>query len=185
MLENWPFNCFFRSKCFLSHQIRLQASIFPLRGVVFLRPVFQSVGMSLYAVLFTSTGCGDYSITTFMLHFWTAQGYVIYWVILLFFWEIKCLCSPSLSQRAGRSCCSGPPSHTQAGFRWACLPLYRALRLCQANSNRLKKKSSAHLAHLHILWATRLRPSLGWDKMWPSFEWKTLCQTVYSPFVSF
>jgi len=38
--------------------------------------------MSLYVVPFTSMGCGDYSITTFMLQFWTVQGYVIYWVIL-------------------------------------------------------------------------------------------------------
>lgn len=81
ILENWPFNSFFRSKCFLSRQIRLQAFIFPLRGVVFLHPVLQSVGMSLYAVPFASTGCRDYSITTSTLHFWTAQGYVIYWVI--------------------------------------------------------------------------------------------------------
>lgn len=103
----------------------------------------------------------------------------------LFFWEIKCLCSPSLSQRAGRFCCSGPPSHTQPGFRWACLSLYRVFHLYQANSNRLEKKSFAHLAHVHILGATKLRPSLGWGKMWPSFEWKTLCQTVYPPFVSF
>lgn len=102
-----------------------------------------------------------------------------------FFWEIKCFCSPSLSQRAGRSCCSGPHSHTQPGFRWACLPLYRAFYLCQANSNRLKKKSFTHFAHLHNLWATRVRPSLGWVKMWPSFEWKTVCHTVYPPFVSF
>lgn len=43
--------------------------------------------MSLYVVLFTSMGCCDYSITTFMLHFWTVQGYVIYWTILLFFFE--------------------------------------------------------------------------------------------------
>lgn len=95
-----------------------------------------------------------------------------------FFWEIKCLCSPSLSQRAGRSCCSGPPSHTQPGFRWACLPLYRAFHLCQASSKRLKKKSFAHLTHLHILWATRLSPDWDGVRCDPSLNGK-LCLQLY------
>lgn len=123
MLENWPFNSFFRSKCLLSQQIRLQAFIFPLRGVVFLHPVLQSVGMSLCAVLFASTGCGDYSITTFMLHFWTAQGYVIYWVILLIFFE-KLSVSALLAfhrELADSAAVDLPPTHSLASDELAFL----------------------------------------------------------------
>lgn len=136
MLENWPFNSFFRSKCLLSHQIRLQAFIFPLRGVVFLHPVLQSVGMSLYVVLFMSMCCGDYSITTFTLHFWTVQGYVIYWVIPHFFEKLSVSALLAFHRElADPAAVDRPPTHSQHGFRWACLPLYGAFHLCQANSD--------------------------------------------------
>lgn len=137
MLENWPFNSFFRSKCFLSHQIRLQAFIFPVRGVVFLHPVLQSVGMSLYVVLFMSMGCGDYSITTFMLHFWTAQGYVIYWVILHIIFE-KLSVSALLAfhrELADPDAVGLPPTHSLASDELAflCTEPFICVKLTQTD----------------------------------------------------